>query len=215
MMIEPMSPLRHTLILLALLVGGCAAPIPPICGEEGEPIALIQRGIHTELMLPRTLVEQGLPAIAQRHPAATTIAFGFGKQGVVGVDEPSILAILASPLPGPAVVEITSITAVPDEAVRLHLPEAGRAPLLAFLREAMAADEQEVADGARAGRSFHPAAYLYTLAYNCNTWLADALARAGLPFLVLPGQTGEVLMSQARRVPGACHRPRGPLLALR
>ncbi|NCY24902.1 MAG: DUF2459 domain-containing protein, partial [Alphaproteobacteria bacterium] len=62
---------------------------------------------------------------------------------------------------------------------------------------------------------FHPAAYLYTLAYNCNTWLADALARAGLPFLVLPGQTGEVLMAQARRVPGACHRPRGPLLAFR
>jgi hypothetical protein len=211
MTFEPMGTLRrgmryrHAVALLALLLTGCAAPTPPACGEEGEPIALLQRGIHTELMLPRSLVEQGLPAIAQRHPAATTIAFGFGKQGVVGVDEPSILAILASGLPGPAVVEVTSITAMPEEAVRLRLPEAGRAPLLAFLREAIAAEEAEVPDGARPDRSFHPAAYFYTLAYNCNTWLADALARAGLPFLALPGQTGEVLMAPARRVPGACH----------
>lgn len=201
------------MMLAALLLAGCAAPPPPACGEEGEPIALLQRGIHTELMLPRGLVEQGLPAIAQRHPTATTIAFGFGKQGVVGVEEPSILAILASGLPGPAVVEVTSITAMPEEAVRLRLPEAGRAPLLAFLREAIAAEEQEVADGARPDRSFHPAAYIYTLAYNCNTWLADALARAGLPFLVLPGQTGEVLMAQARNMPGACRRARRPVTA--
>ncbi len=200
------------MLLLALLTGGCAVPPPPLCEEGGEPIALMQRGIHTELMLPRHMVEHGLPAIARRHPQATTIAFGFGKQGVIGQDPPSILAILASGLPGPAVVEVTSVDTVPGEAVTLRLPEAGRAPLLAFLREAIA-EEDEVVDGARPDRSFHPASYFYTLAYNCNTWLADALARAGLPIQPLPGQTGSILMAQARRIPPDCHRQRAPVTA--
>lgn len=195
-------------LALILALAGCATPAVQACDERGEEVAILQRGIHTELMLPRAMVEHGLPAIAERHPQGRVFAFGFGKEGVVGQDPPSILAILASGLPGPAVVEVTSLANLPAEAIGLPLPEAGRAPLLAFLRDTMAA-EAEITEGARPDRSFHPAAYLYTLAYNCNTWLADALRRAGLPILALPGQTGSVLMAQARRVPAACRRGRG------
>ena len=177
-------------------------------------MAVQRRGIHTELMLPRAMVEAGLPAIAQRHPGAPLIGFGFGKRGVIGQEPPSVLAILASGLPGPAVVEVTSIDEVPADAVGLPLPEGGAAPLLDFLRAAMA-PAPEIEAGARPNRSFHPAAYFYTLAYNCNSWLADALARAGLPFRSVPGQTGWALIAQARQAPGACLQAAGLVLSRR
>ncbi len=125
-------------LALPLALAGCAVPAVQFSNARGGEVAILQRGIHTELMLPRAMVEQGLPAIAQRHPQGRFFAFGFGKDGVVGQNPPSILAILASGLPGPAVVEVTSLAILPAEAIGLPLPEAGRAPLLAFLHDAMA-----------------------------------------------------------------------------
>ena len=194
---------RGFVLVLTSAIAACALPDAPPCQTGGNAIALVQRGIHVELLVPRAIVAAGLPVVAERHAGAAYIGFGFGKEGIIGVTNPNPLALLLAIAPGPAVVEVNSVAAMPANAVRLALPEAARAPLLTFLRDAKAV-APELPDAARPGRSHHAAVSLYTLAYNCNTWLADALAQAGLPFHTRPGQTSGMLMAQARRVPGAC-----------
>lgn len=192
---------------LALLLAGCAAvPLPAACGpaESGVAIWLVDRGWHTEVLVPASVIVGPLAAATGRFPGAPLIAFGFGKRDWIIAEEQDLATILSGPIPGPGIVEVTGRTGLPGNAIRLPLDAAGVAGLLRFLASSLADPVAPPAVTSRFGQHFHAASRGYSLAYTCNTWVAEALASAGLA--VRPGGvrlTGGVLR-QVGALPRAC-----------
>ncbi|WP_207541153.1 DUF2459 domain-containing protein [Sabulicella rubraurantiaca] len=183
-----------------MLATACAAtPDLPDCGPEARPgLFLYDRGIHTEINLPATTLS-GRPAALARGAAG--VRLGFGKRGFFDRPEgPGIAAYALAPLPGPAVLEALPTAGAPDPAVSapvIGLPLPDAAGLNRFLDRSM--PPGPVPEG-----RFIPAAWGYSLAYTCNTWVAEALEQSGLPISPLGVSRAAGVLRQAIRVPGAC-----------
>ena len=197
-------------LLLAIGLAGCAAiPPPAACapGQPGPAIWLVDRGWHTELLLPRGAITGPLAAATGRFPGAAVIAFGYGKRDWITAEEQDVLTILSGPIPGPGVVEITGRIGLPAQAIRLPLNDAGMAGLLGFLTASLADPAAPPVVVSRFGQHFHDASRGYSLAYTCNTWVAEALAAAGLPVRARGVRLTRPVMAQAARAPQACSLP--------
>lgn len=191
---------------LAVLLSGCAAIPPPaacVTGETGAAIWLVDRGWHTELLVPAYAVTGPLAAATGRFPGAGLIAFGYGKRDWITAEEQSIGTILAGPIPGPGVVEVTGRAGLPAGAIRLPVGD-GMAGLLRFLTASLADPAAPPAVTSRFGQHFHDSSIGYSLAYTCNTWVAEALASAGLPVRVTGVVRTRGVLAQASALPRAC-----------
>lgn len=188
-------------LALPLLLAACAATPPdlPPC-PPGPPPALVlrDRGIHTELNLDAAVLRGRTALLARGAPG---LRLGFGKAGFFDLPGgPGLTAYALAPFPGPAVVEALPTAATPDPAtpgpaIALPLPDA--AGLNAFL-------DASLAPGPLPAGRFLPAARGYSLAYTCNTWIAEALERGGLPVSPAGVSRAGGVLSQAAAVPGAC-----------
>jgi len=192
---------------LAVLLAGCAAvPLPAACapGESGAAVWLVDRGWHTELLLPAGGIGGPLALAADRFPGAPLIAFGFGKRDWITAEEPDLATILSGPIPGPGVVEVTGRAALPAGAIRLGLGQAGIAGLQRFLAASLADPAAPPAVVSRYGQHFHDSSRRYSLAFTCNTWVAEALSAAGLPVRPAGVRLTRGVLTQAVAVPQAC-----------
>lgn len=128
-------------------------------------------------------------------------------------EPPGLAEWLAAPLPGPAVIRLTGLAAPPAdgagaEAVLLTTDAEGILGLTAFLAAAFAPGEAggfapPLEPPAR-GRLFFPARDTYTLVWNCNRWMAEALRAAGLAVTAAGVLTREQAMREARTAASAC-----------
>ena len=190
-----------------LLLAGCAAiPAPAGCvpGMAGPAVWLVDRGWHTELFVPAAAVTGPLAATTGRFAAAPMVAFGFGKRDWITAEQRHISITLAGPMPGPGVVEVTGSPGLPAGAIRLALDASGMAGLQAFLAASLADPAAPPVVVSRFGQHFHDASRSYSLAYTCNTWVAEALAAAGLPVRAHGVRLTRSVLAQAARAPQAC-----------
>jgi hypothetical protein len=191
---------------LAMLLAGCAAiPPPSACapGAVGPSIWLVDRGWHTELLVPADAISGPLAMATGRFPTATLIAFGFGKRDWITAEVQDLRTILAGPIPGPGVVEVTGRAALPANAIRLPVG-GGMAGLLNFLSTSLADPAAVPAVTSRFGQHFHDSSRGYSLAYTCNTWVAEALAAARLPVRAAGVVRTRGVLAQASALPRAC-----------
>lgn len=195
-------------LLLGLPLAGCAALPPPDPGPRIAEIAVVDRGWHTDIALPVGTVplHPWLAGLAAGFPGMTTMVLGFGDRGWLLDGDRSPLAPLRALLPGPGAVLLTALSAPPEVAfgpgqlVRLPLTAGQMGRLQDFLAGSL--DQhwrlpdgrwRPLAEGPYPGSVFHASPVVYSAAYTCNTWTADALAAARLPV----DATGVVLAEQA------------------
>ncbi|MCS6891973.1 MAG: DUF2459 domain-containing protein [Rhodovarius sp.] len=205
---------RRALLSGLLALTGCAlAPAPPAppCAAPaaaGEVIWLLHRGMHLELILPASGLEIGLPPPPLGIAA---IAFGFGKRSFMRNEAGSLGELVLGVLPGEGVVEVTPLPAPPeprpDRPVwRLALPPGGMGRLQRFLAESIArsAAGPRMIEALPSGRVLYAAVPRYSLAYTCNSWVADGLRRAGLPLRIEGVVLAADVLRQLPAWPGFC-----------
>lgn len=194
-------------LFLAMLLAGCAAIPPPagcVTGELGPAIWLVDRGWHTELLLPSGAIGGPLAQATNRFPGAAFMAFGFGKRDWITAEEQDLATILSGPVPGPGVVEVTGRVALPEGAIRLALPPGGMEGVRGFLTRSLADPRARPAVVSSSGQHFHDASLRYSLAYTCNTWVAEALAAAGLPVRAAGVRLTRGVLRQVAALSQAC-----------
>jgi hypothetical protein len=186
-------------------MAGCATP-PRNCAPAPaglDVVYVLSRGWHTEIGLAADRLAGPLGIFRSTYPGVRSVMFGYGKRTFLTAPTDDIREYLLGPIPGPAVIEAVVLRASPPVAygprgmVTLSLPPGGAERLSAFLWQSLAHDSaghpRLVGPGRFPGSQFYEAVHTYSLAYTCNTWVADALHAAGLPVdaegVVFSGQT--------------------------
>ena len=106
--------------------------------------------------------------------------------------------------PGPGIIEITGRADLPTGAIRLAVDRAGLAGLVTFLAGSLADPAAPPGIVSRSGQHFHAARRGYSIAYTCNTWLAEALAAAGLAVRAQGVRLARGVLRQTATLPTAC-----------
>ena len=182
------------LAAIALFLAACAAaPVAPAAlpGPRTEPLYVIARGWHTEIVLPAGALE---PPLASLQPVASGVrflVFGWGARDYYMAPDPGLADALRASAPGPAVMLVIPLAVSPDDfagpgnVVPLRVTREGMARLAQFLWDSLAKDEagnpRRVGAGLYPQSAFFAASGTYDLGHTCNTWTAEALAAAGLP----------------------------------
>ena len=182
---------------LLLAFGGCAsAPraAPPACQSaptEGTTLYVVNRGWHTELGVPASALMGPLSIFRAIYPGARMVMFGYGKRTFMTARADRASEYLLGPFPGPAVIEAIGLRVLapsaygPGGILALSLPPGGAAQLSDFIWRDLVLDHTGapllVGPGKFAGSRFYAARSGYSLTHTCNSWVADALAAAGVP----------------------------------
>lgn len=213
--------MKRRALLGALLAGGCAgsgaALIPGAVPGGGIALALVARALHTDIGVPEELVPAHLRAIWTRGlPSRGQVSFGYGQRDYMMSNEPGSAEALRALFTSPGVIAVGVLPRRADQAggvydaTELRVDEAGRDRLLRHVEADMARDGEGpvgAIDGRPySGRNLFLSRRDYNAVFTCNTWVADALRVAGLPFetagVAWPGD----VMRQAHRIAAAQHR---------
>ncbi len=184
---------------------------------EGPPaasIGVILRGWHAEIVLPAEIAMAGpLGDLASAWPAAH-LAFGFGQRDYLLSADQSLGDMLRALLPGEGAMMLAGhplppeAMVGPERSVAVPVTAAGLARLMGFIAAGFARDAAgrplPIGDRrARTGSVIYASGLRYSAGYTCNTWAAEALARAGLPVRAEGVVLAEQVLDQARRAAGA------------
>ncbi|WP_424811250.1 DUF2459 domain-containing protein [Roseococcus sp. YIM B11640] len=194
------------------LAGCTAIPASPACATAGpDAIRVVARSWHTEIAVPASL----LPALAPSYPGARVLMLGFGKRNFMLAPARGLSEWLAGPFPGPAVIQVTALTAPPEQAMNADILAIGTGEdSLRRLGTALMASFRADGDGkpvfvSQVERTdFFDAARGYSLDYTCNSWTADMLLAAGMPLRVEDATLASGVLRQVAALPGACRPPR-------
>lgn len=198
-------------LLLAACAGGPEAP--PV-GENtsspagpGATIFVTSNGWHSGLVLPRAAVPPARVPEAAAFPNARFLEFGWGDAEYFPAPEPTVgMTLRAGLLPTPAVLHVVPLWKGPRrvypkaEVIAVTLDGGQLDRLAAFI----GASFDRSAGGARPGlyahSRFYPAKGRFHLGNTCNSWIARALAAAGLAVDVTDAARAADLLSQVRRL---------------
>ena len=210
--------MMRVMLLVGVLAGcaaGCAgAPLEacgPVDGPADGPVAWVANyGWHTEILLPATALTGPLAVFG--GPGVTASSFGFGKLDFMTVPSPGIADFLAGTIPGQATVRVVALHVPPPRSTgspmaRLPLTQADLATLQKFVSGAIARgpDGRPVvaASPPDSDTRFYSAVPGYSLAYTCNSWVADGLEQAEQPMSFgIVFASG--VMASVGRISGAC-----------
>ncbi len=177
-------------------------------------IYVVERGWHTDIDLPADADIGQLAILDHDFPGVRFLAFGFGELAYSVADDQDFGHMLRALIPGPGITLVTALRASPAAAfgaanvieLRLSRPQFDR--LTTFIWNTLDTSDgapQRLLDGPYPGSAFYRSTAIYAAFYTCNTWVAEALASAGLPI----NSTGIVfagdLAAQARRIAAAPH----------
>ncbi len=143
-----------------------------------------------EIGLAADRVEGPLSVFRDIFPGARGLMFGYGKRTFFTAKADTFSEYVLGPVPGPAAIQATGLTTLPDAAYEpravmvMRLPPGGARALSDFLWADLDRDTaggpRLIAPGNYPGSLFYAARSGYSLAHTCNTWAADALHAAGL-----------------------------------
>jgi hypothetical protein len=177
------GPCAVMAIILTIL--SVCAPV----ADAGEPIFIVSRGWHVELALPATELAGPLAVFRQVFPTATALSFGYGKRTFLTAPPNTPSEFLLGPFPGPALVQVTGLSKMPDvayapgEVTRLTLSVAGlRATenyIWSDIDRSASGTPHLIGPGRYPGSLFYSARSEYSLLHTCNTWAADAIHAGG------------------------------------
>jgi len=180
----------------------------PAAMPRGDiPLTLVARDLHTDIAIPAALVPTALRERWMRLlPAGGAITFGFGQRDFMMSREPGSMEALRALLPSAGVVAVGWLSLPARDAagawdvVEFRVDEAAVARLL---RHVEAQIGRPVGDRPYAGRNLFDSPRAYSAAFTCNTWTAEALRAAGLPFEPAGVAWASGVMRQAHRIAAA------------
>ncbi|MHA6965914.1 DUF2459 domain-containing protein [Zobellella denitrificans] len=200
-------------LLLCLLCAGCGTAgggrSLPASAAQGEPLYLVNHGLHTGLVLPAAGLERRLPGLAEHFPGASFYEVGWGDRVFYQTEEAgSGLALRALLWPTASVVHLVPLSSPPQhyfpelERVELRVSSAGLERLLDRVAASFARGSENrpgfTGPGLYGSGGFFDSRERYHLFHTCNTWVARRLADAGLPMRPVLAITAGGLMRQAR-----------------
>jgi uncharacterized protein (TIGR02117 family) len=197
---------------LSTMLVGCST-LPKTLPNAQSPetvVYVVDRDWHTDIALPVNMLGGEMALLAQDFPGATYVSIGFGDRNYLLDPNTDILDMLRALFPGRAAILVTGLRVTPAAAfgagnvVTLAVSKKGLEDLQAFIAGDLTHDPDgrpaRLANGPYPGSLFYGTDATYDAFHTCNTWVAEALAAAGLPvgptFMVFAGQ----VMTAARSV---------------
>lgn len=195
---------RLVAALLVLFAFGAA----PGAARAEKMIFVGSNGWHTGIVIARTNLPPGAIPETADFPNARYFEFGWGNREYYPAPSKTIGMTLRAIAPSDAIVHLSGLPRDPREVfpsaewVAVSLSEDGFRRLLVFLNASFergsAPRAQKSAQGLYAFSAFYPGTGTFHLFYTCNTWVADGLARAGLPIRVNGVQQAHEVIRQVR-----------------
>jgi uncharacterized protein (TIGR02117 family) len=201
--------------LITALLSGCATlsptPTPPPgAAARTEHITVVGRGWHTDICLNPMDAHDSLD-LARRFPGAAYLCFGFGERQYYMGRQTGPIEMLSALLPSSSALLVTALrvppnAAFPGETVDLSISRAGMTGLVAFIQKDVetgsGGNPIVLGPGPYPGSVFWAGRRTYDAFFTCNSWTADGLRAAGLPFRGNALFAGQV-MDQVRRLAAA------------
>jgi hypothetical protein len=169
--------------------GLVADPRASIAGAEAT-IYVVKRAWHVDIGFAAKDLDVPLASLLDTYPKAQYLLFGFGDREYLIAKGPKPLRLLEALWPGPGVVLVTGLRVTPQSAfgdsnvvgVKVTAAQARRAQ--SFVWSSLSAHDAAATPmmiGPYQGSLYYPSPQRYSLLHTCNTWVAQALASAGLP----------------------------------
>ena len=213
-------------VSLLLVLVACAQPLHQELLKDAGPVSavnevwLVNHGWHTGLVVAAENLNQRLPVLRQRFPAAQYYEVGWGDQEFYPAGEASSgLALRALLYSSGSVLHLVGFTGRSGqvftglEQYRLCLNEAGYGRLLDYVAATfLRGGSQEIVAlgrGLYGDSQFYRARGQFSWRFTCNSWTAVALRQAGLavPELTtastLMAVVAEIEAQQLHRTPSA------------
>ena len=207
------SPLACTLVATILLASGCvtraANSSAQSVGEPATVIWIVDHGWHTSIVVRRADVDRTRWPELDDFAGATVVEVAWGDREFYMATAPtSGLAIKAAVATSGSVLHVVGLTAAVtgyfggSEVVAIRVPRRG----LEALADVVHAEYQRDRSGAplRLGPGLYGSGWFYAghsryhLFNTCNTWVARALAAAGLAVESAGVVTASDVMRQVR-----------------
>jgi uncharacterized protein (TIGR02117 family) len=196
-----------------MFLSGCAAAVEqpfarPAPGEAGKRVFVVNYGWHTGIAISKADIPHGLLPEAEDLPGAT-LEIGWGDRDFYQTPDAGIgFAIKAAFFSGGSVVHVTAFDGAVGnyfrgaEILELKVSADGYLRLIQFVSDSFLRPEtpEESRQGLFPNSRFYPARGKFHLFRNCNTWVAEALAAAGLPVKPSTIITAGNLFSQVKRL---------------
>ncbi|WP_116475818.1 DUF2459 domain-containing protein [Zobellella maritima] len=210
-------------LLLSLLCAGCRTVEEwRPAGKQGQPLYLVDHGLHVGLVVPAEGLAQRLPELGDTFPAARFTEVGWGDRAFYQSEQAGAgLALRALLWPTDAVLHLVPLSQPPKvyfsglPVLELKVSPAGMGRLLNELATSFARDEsgnpKVVGAGRYGGGRFYASVERYHLLHTCNTWVARRLVAAGLPLRPAQAVTADGLMRQARSAKGEYDKLHSPI----
>jgi uncharacterized protein (TIGR02117 family) len=185
-------------ILLGILIAiasyflYCPSPttglFPAATNAKTRVIYFVQHDWHSGLAWAQ---QRGETFGAEEWKDASYVEVGWGDRQFYFVGDQSILSMLrAAFMPSDSVMHVTSFAEAPEKFFKfpvfpIELSEAGFQNLFTYVKQTFAVNQKgdrlmAIGKGQYGVSNFYAAVPRYFLAFNCNTWAAEALRHAGV-----------------------------------
>ena len=205
--------------LLALLLLQACSDMPQRQPDDSTPragppttIYVARRGWHIDVGFSTADLKPPLASVIASFPSSRYLFFGFGDRHYLVAKHKNFPGLLAALWPGAAVVLVTGLVAVPEEAfgtgrvIRLAVTPAQERAAQAFVWTSFVKDNGVLTIYARGpydGSSFFGAVPKYSALHTCNTWAAEVLQAAGLRIHSIAVVFAAQLWPQVRHIDAA------------
>lgn len=174
-------------------------------------IFVVNHGRHTGIVINRACINPSFPLLASLSVRTDFIEIGWGDKKYYQARTPTLFMALQAVLyPTESVIQVVELPTWPtdyfsdSEVVELQVSEAGYGDLLKFIEQTFFKDEN--GHPVNTGKSLYGRGFFYSAIgkfhafRTCNTWTAEALAKAGLPITDSLIITADDLMKEVRKI---------------
>lgn len=215
--------LRRIGLVTAFLLMAYAIIASPGSFERTETaprtIYVLSHGWHTGIAVLQSDVPENVWPERRDFVGKKYLEVGWGDEAFYTASEVTFaMALRAAFTPTRSVLHVVGFDAPVEqffsgsEVVAVQISHQDLLNLLDYIDAAAARKDGMVASALGPGiygtSRFYPANGTYSLIYNCNTWVAEALVRAGLPVESRRSGTAGGLMRQVRQFGLVIRKPR-------
>ena len=205
---------------LALAAGLCLALAAHATDASPPPVRIhvVTNGWHAGLVLPAAGLDEQVPALRARFPAASHYEIGWGDVGFYQATEITVRLVFEALFASRgAVLHVVGVPAPLDaflrgsEVTELCISAEGHRRMVRYIARTfvIAQDGNPVAlrHGIYGDSQFYGAQGVYGMLNTCNRWTATALQAAGLPISPRLSLTADSVMRAAKAHGQRCPAP--------